>query len=72
MIDKGIVTKNFEIAKLLKSSIGIKIPSNNKIKLSQYKLIFAKAYLRAALMNIYYYLRKLTDRDFEEDETIAK
>jgi len=63
MIDKRIVNKNFDIAKLLKSTIGAKI-HDGRVKYSQFVLMFAKAFLRSALMNIYYFVRKLTERDY--------
>jgi len=67
MLDKGIVSKTFEVTKLLKSTIGAKC-SDGRIKYTQFKLMFTKAFLRSALMNIYYFVRKLTDRDYTEDE----
>ena len=63
MVEKGIVSKTFEVMRMVKTTIGEKISQDGIIKYSQFQRIFARAFLRGALMNIYYYLRKITDRD---------
>lgn len=66
MIEHKVITQHYDLPKLLKSTIGQKVPNDGKIKKSQFDLMITKACIRAALMNIYYYLRKLTDRDYTD------
>lgn len=68
IITKGVVSKAFEVIKMIKSTIRIKIPADGMIKHSQYQQIFVRVYMRSVLMNIYYYLRKMTERDNEDDQ----
>jgi hypothetical protein len=57
MMDKGIIEKHYYGKELLKQTINAKIPTNNLIKEAQFKQIMHKAYMRAALMNLYYFMR---------------
>ena len=68
IINKGVVSKAFEVIKMIKSTIRIKISADGFIKHSQFQQIFVRVYMRAVLMNIYYYLRKMTERDNEDDK----
>ena len=72
MVEKGIVSKTFEVIRMVKTTIGEKIGQTGIIKYSQFQKIFARAFLRGALMNIYYYLRKITDREGVEQTTGAE
>ena len=63
MVKKGVVSKNFEAMRMVKAAIGEKIPANGSVKLSQYQKIFSRAFLRGALMNLFYYLKKVADRE---------
>ena len=69
MIKLKIIDKDYEVKELLKQSIGIKPPTSNLIKETQFRQILHKAYLRGALMNMYYYMRKVTQRDYTNEVT---
>lgn len=56
LVRKGIVSKHFETTRMVRSSIGDKLSPEGTIKLSQFQKLFSKAFLRGALMNIFYYL----------------
>ena len=63
MVAKGVVTKNFEAMRMVRALIGERIPANGTVKLSQYQKMFSKAFLRGALMNVFYYLKKVAKRE---------
>jgi len=63
MVRKGVVSKNFEAMRMVKAAIGERIPDNGSLKLSQYQKMFSRAFLRGALMNLFYYLKKVSNRE---------
>lgn len=63
MLRKGVVAKSFETVRMIKLTIGDKIEPEGCIRHSQYMRLFARALLRAALTNVYYYIRKIANRD---------
>lgn len=60
---KGIVAKSFETVRMIKLTIGDKIEPDGVIRYSQYMRLFARPLLRAALTNVYYYIKKIANRD---------
>jgi len=69
MVQKDVVTKAFEVTSMIKSTIGEKVTGT--ITYSQFQRIFGKAFLRGGMMNIYYYLRKIQDRDLGDANMIS-
>lgn len=66
MLRKGVVSKSFETVRMIKLTTGEKIDTNAHIRHSQYLRLFARALLRAALTNVYYYIKKIANRDGTE------
>lgn len=60
---KGIVAKSFETVRMIKLTIGDKVEPEGLIRHSQFMRLFARPLLRAALANVYYYIKKIANRD---------
>lgn len=58
MMRKGIISKTFEVIGMVKQTIGDKVELEGRINRHQYDRIFAKAFLRGALMNTLYFIKK--------------
>lgn len=55
---------------MVKATINVRILPDHKIKYSQYQKVFAKAFLKGAVMNIYYYMRKIAERSSGEEPNL--
>ena len=63
MVRKGIVSKSHETTRMIKLVIGDKVEQGGSVWHSQFMRLFSKVLLRAALTNVYYYIKKTANRD---------
>lgn len=69
--EKKIIEKDNEVKQLLEQTMGIKkVEMNGTIKQTTFSSIINKVFMRSGIINVYYYMRKITERDYnEEDES---
>jgi type II restriction/modification system DNA methylase subunit YeeA len=60
---KKIVHKKFEATRMCNSALREKLDPEGSFLLSQYQKVTSLALLRGALMNLWYYIRKIQVRD---------
>lgn len=63
MARKGIVAKSHETTRMIKLVIGDKVDPDGFVWHSQFMRLFSRVLLRAALTNVYYYIKKIAKRD---------
>ena len=62
MVKKRVVSNSFDVITLVKESTGQKLEMNGTFMLSQYYRFFSRAFLRGSLINLWYCVRKMINK----------
>lgn len=63
MIKKGCSSKIFDSRRLVQHAIGEKINPDSHMKFSQFQKVMARVFLKAALTNVLYYIKKVSTKE---------
>jgi hypothetical protein len=65
MIRKGCCSKLFDSRRLVQHATGEKVNPDGIIMFSQYQKVMARVFLKAALSNVLYYIKKVSTGESE-------
>jgi hypothetical protein len=72
MSRKGCCSKTFDTRRLVQHAIGEKINPDSSFKFSQFQSVMSRVFLKAALSNVLYYIKKVQKKGSTPSESLLQ